>query len=474
MEKGVFNPSRCEIKSAELIPFGAEFGTENISAMIAEFGMNQSISLSALSGYITIYDGIGLLQKMPLRGEEQLKLEILCYDLQTTIFLTCQIYKIDDIEIRDQLKGASYTLHWITKTSFEASKKSVIKGFSRKTASTIVKDIFQENYSQLIPTVKKKGEELPSETKVYELSNESKSGQIPRRLYIETTDNLMSLTIPDYSPAEALKFISRQTIGKKKSNGSLFRFFENYNGYFFVSEEWLYEYGRRNEVKDFEYSAFLDLSGDAHEQQIKSFSAFGNPQGVDVGAELNNGSYYNSIFEIDVLRRTAKRYDYKYKDYVNKFLDSSGQAATLKTDKHSEKFIDDTFKPANAKQYMLIRDYRTEKEVFVGPLKQEYYRPDTNYRDLIAKRSFYATHAHATAVGAMTSGRLDVQAGEIITVRVINSDITDKVEASNQTSGKYLVMSVDSTVQDGNLTTALTLVKYDWSNTGSDLRAENR
>ena len=475
MEKGAFNPSRCEIKSAELIPFGTRGKkSQDISVMIADFGMSQSIGLSALNGFVSVYDGVGLLQQMPLRGEEQLKLIVYCYDLQTEIYLDCQVYKIDDIEVRDQLKGASYTLHWVTKTTYEASKKSIIKGFSRKKASTIVKDLFTEYFDKRLKKgVPSEGEKLPDNTEVYYLQNEKMSDDA-RKLYVEKTDNLMSLTIPDYTPAEAMKFIARQTIGKSKSQGSLYRFFETVKGYYFVSDEWLYEYGRRNRVKEFEYGSFTDLSGDAHEQQIKSFTAFGNTQRVDVGAELNNGSYYNSVVEIDILRRTAKRYDYGYKDYAKAFSDSTGKPVDLSTDKHSKEFIESTFTPANAKQFMLIRDYRTEKESYVGPLKQEYYRPDTNYRDLIAKRSFYAAHSSSTAVSASTSGRLDVQAGEVINVKIIDTDITDKVEMNKQQSGRYLVHSIDNSVIDGSLTTSFSLVKYDWSDTGSDLRKETK
>ena len=133
MEQGTFNPSRCEIKEAELIPFNKENKrTYDISLMITEFAMSQSLNLSALTGTLEIYDGAGLLQNIPLRGEEELRLTIFCYDKQTQVSLNCQVYKIDGVEPRDDLKGVAYTLHWITKTSYEASKRSLIKAFDKK------------------------------------------------------------------------------------------------------------------------------------------------------------------------------------------------------------------------------------------------------------------------------------------------------------------------------------------------------
>lgn len=468
MEKGAFNPSRCEIKSAELIPFNKEGKKpENISAMIGSFTINQSIKNAAISGSVTLYDGTGLLEQLPLRGEEQLKLVIFCYDLQTEVKLNCQVISITDIELRKSLKGLVYTLEWITKPSFEASKKSIIKGFSRKPASSIVKELFQEYYDKgMKETTKKEGEELPPKTKVYNLSDK-------RRLYIETTDDFMSLTIPDLSPAAAIKFVASQTIGQSQSKGSLYRFFETFDGYYFVSDEWLYNYANQNTTKYFEYQSFVDLSPDSHEQQIKSFTQFASPSRVNIGADMNNGVYYNTIFEIDILRRTAERHNYKYEDYISDFTDSSGKKASIKTDKHTKEFIDETFTPDNAKQYMLIRDYRTTTHSFVGPLRQEYYKPDKNYRDLIAKRAFYGHHSAATASTALTSGRLDLKPGEVIKLNFIENDITSKTSQNAQLSGKYLINSVDSSIEDGNMTTGLILTKYDWSTAGADLKRGN-
>lgn len=469
MEKGAFNPSRCEIKSAELTPFNAEGAkSNNIVAMIGSFNISQSVQHSAISGTLDIYDGIGLLEGLPLRGEERLDLVVFCYDLQTEVRLQCQVYQISDIEIREQMKGIAYTLHWITVPSFEASKKSVVKGFSRLPASTIAKDLFRNNFDKNMKKgSNKENEELPPKTEVYTLSDK-------RRFYLELTDDYMSITIPDLPPASAMKFVAKQTIGQSQSKGSLYRFFETFDGYYFVSDEWLYNYGNLNSIKGFEYSAFIDLSPDEHQQQITSFSHFANADRVNVGGDMNSGTYYNKILEVDILRRTAKTHDYKYEDYIKEFTDSSGKRANIKNDKHTKEFIDATFTPKNAKQYMLIRDYRTFTNSFVGPLKQEYYRPDKHYRDLIAKRSFYARHSQATATSALTSGRLDLKAGEVINVNVMDNDITNKTGQNKQLSGKYLINSVDNNVEDGNMTTGLILTKYDWSTAGADLRGNNK
>ena len=112
MASEAFNPSRCEIKTAKLIPYDSENKREyDVSLMIGNFRMNQSIQQVSLSGSIDILDNIGLLQNAPLRGEEVLRLTMYCYDLQTEVSLECQIYKIDGVEPTPDTKGVSYTLH---------------------------------------------------------------------------------------------------------------------------------------------------------------------------------------------------------------------------------------------------------------------------------------------------------------------------------------------------------------------------
>lgn len=459
MEKGTFNPSRCEIKEAELIPFNKENKrTYDISVMVTSFQINQAINLSALTGTLDVYDGSGLLQNVPLRGEEELRLTIFCYDLQTEVSLNCQVYKISNVETRKDQKGVVYTLDWITKTTYEASKRSIIKAFDKK-ASTIVKDIFQQYYSQLQLAGPKENEYLPPNTEVYEIVSDRN-----RRFYLEKTDDRMHVTIPDYTPAQAIKFIAKRAFGSSRSKSSSYRFFETFNGYYFVSDEWLYEYGVGNSKKKLTYGAFVELDSASTVEQINTLTEFGNPLRVDVGAEMGDGAYYNTVVEIDILKRTAKRFDYNYIDYQKEFIDSTGKKAALGQDVHTKEFIKETFTPENAKQFMIVRDYKDTHAKFA-------YRPENNFRDMVSKRAFYTNHAARTVVGGLTSGRLDLLPGEIIRIIVREMNAGDQSQENRQLSGRYLLTGIESSVVDGQLTSAMSLMKYDWSDAASDERS---
>lgn len=464
-QKGAFNPSRCEIISAEIAKFGNAIGHKenaNLRAMITSFQISQSVNNSALSGTLEVYDSIGLLEEMPIRGEETLNLVIRSYDMQTEIDLDCHVYKVDDVNISDDQSGLAYTLHWVTKTSFEASKRSFITAYINETASSIVEKIFTKYYhkdEKLAPYINYSTREkkFPPGTLKYNLKNSP-----GRHLIIEKTEELMQLTIPDMTPAQAIQFVARRTFGKEPNAGSSFRFFETYDGYYFVSDEWLYLYGADNPIATFNYAAFISLDPDDSYEQITGFSQFGNPLRVDVGNEMASGAYNVTIVEVDILKRTHKRHNYNYREnFLPKFKDITGQSASIKNDRHSEDFIKETFTDENARQYMIIRDYKDDNS-------SKAFRAETNFRNLAAQRTFYKNHAQATSVIGVTEGRLEVSAGDIVRVNTSAKNVsTDKTE-NPQLSGRFLVTNVENDVSNGILKTVLQMFKYDWSDAGKD------
>lgn len=226
MAEGAFNPSRCEIKTAKITPHTEKGGEGyDVSLMIGDFRMSQDITQVAINGSFDVLDNIGLLQNVPFRGEEELELVFYCFDLQTEVRLQCQIYHIDNVEVVTNTKGVSYKMHWITKPSYEASKRSLIKSYTYARPETIVKDIFNKCFGGVTivsnQTKLPNGGIIPDHTKVYKLKSDP-----GRYLFIEQSDNTITCTIPDYMPSQALNFIASKCFGSTRSKSSLFRFFE--------------------------------------------------------------------------------------------------------------------------------------------------------------------------------------------------------------------------------------------------------
>ena len=457
-----FSPSRCEITKAFVTPYNKKGADgDDISTIVGSFDIEYGIGKTSLTGSITVLDTQSYLERLPLRGEEELDLEITCFDLQTVRKIKAFIYKISDVEPSQEAKGVSYTLHWISKSSWNGATKSIIKAFTDKTISTIVKELFQEYIAKTRPYTTSKSDpiKLPDNTEIFNIEGEQE-----RKLVIQKTDTKTSLTIPKFSASEAIYMCLKRAFLNTQSKSSSFRFFETWEGYHFVSDEWLFEKAKINGIPEKNlliYSAQIDLDPENITEQLRSLESFTNSGRIDSARDLAAGSYKTSFVEIDLLNHTAKKYNY---DYVpTTFKDSTGKESSWSTDVHTKDFVDATFNASNAPQYLIVRDYRDTYDA-------KSFNGEKNFRDLAANRIMYNNHLKSTSVTAVTSGRLDLSPGDVVHVRVRELNASQQISQNDQLSGKYLITHVVNACNSDVMTTQLQLFKYDWSDAGSDNR----
>lgn len=422
-----FHPSRCSIERAELIPLSGE--KKDITALISEFSITQSLDKTALYAVFQVYDGVGILEEMPVRGEETFDVEIKCFDLETVVNLNLHVYKVDGIVTSEPNDAVLYTLHTITKTSYQSSLKRITKAYRDQHAHTIAKDIFKIGYG---------------------------SGNFE----VQDTEGTLRMIIPKYTPSEALRWLTMKSFSQESKSCS-YRFFENFDGYFFVSDEYLARKARAGEVKELNYSATVTLDPTDPDSQIKQIEHLQSDRRINVGEELQRGSYFSSVMEIDVNNHTAKRFNYDYVKELAKYVSTAGDAVKLSQDTHSEDFIKSTFNEQNAKQFMLYRDF-DDTEGGRGPI----VRGEQYYKEIIQNRNSYDLHLNATQVMAKLKGRLDIKAGDFVKVNARKFNIDGKVEINEQLSGEYMVFSSTHAMSESLLDTTLTLIKYDWHKRG--------
>jgi hypothetical protein len=82
----------------------------------------------------------------------------------------------------------------------------------------------------------------------------------------------------------------------------------------------------------------------------------------------------------------------------------------------------------------------------------------------------FAFHAAATQVSAVTTGRLDLQAGEIVKLNIREMTAGNQAQYNKQLSGRYLITAIQSNIGDGELQTAMSLYKFGWSDAASDTK----
>lgn len=451
-----FNPSKAIVTKAVVFPYFGNMEEDegiNLLPLITQVGFTQTIN-SSVQGNLYITDKVGVIDK--LRGEEKLLLNVKAFDLDYEIKLKLQIYKIDNVEPDKNLDGMSYIVSFITQQSFEANKKKITKPFIEKEASYIVEKVFKEYYGDLdSSTLADTGEELPFDGKKYKIKDTK-----PKKLfYIQPTDGLFRVVIPNYSPADTMDFMCKKAYSQKTPS-SMYRFFETFTNYYFATDEFLITKAAKNpsQIHEMTFNPFTPLDGQDPMEQVNAIESFSNPSRVDTAMDMYSGGYMNKVGEIDFIRRNYTETYYSYKD-DGIYYNMEGDKMNIKDNIHTEAFMDENFNENNAKHLLVFRDFRRP-----GDLPSQ-VRGDQYYKEIASRRLIWDHHIKNNAVGIQLKGRLDIEPGHMIKVLVPEMKVeeTKKKKLSEQYGGNYFVQAVSHIIQDDVLNTSMTLYKFDWS-----------
>ena len=210
-------------------------GYIDLKAAWSEFNIYEDIFADCLTANIRLVDGIGLMESVPIIGEETINIKFKTAGItkqreelgsspfagsqnEGIINLKFRVIKISDIaKLNDGM--ISYKLSLISE-EYILNLKQKVKKTSLDPVSLeprVVSDVVRSLYKQFF-----------------------EKGRISKKIFIEPTKNPTNLIIPNYTPFKAFNFLaSRAVSAGKHAVGSSFVFYETVNGFFFVSLETL-------------------------------------------------------------------------------------------------------------------------------------------------------------------------------------------------------------------------------------------
>jgi len=411
-------------------------------------GINFAQSLNSVSyqGSMIIVDSMNYLEEVPFRAEEKIDLEIQTQDLDVVLNLKLRVISISNLTYSDEGTYISYQLNFVSETTYEASKKRVIEAYSDD-ANNIAKSLFEKNYSKINVAQS----DLPLDTTKYKLVNDRN-----KSFTVQKTEGLMDVIIPNYEPAEAIRFISTRSYNSKTPSQT-FRFFETLDGYHFVTDEFLIENGKDNALELF-YSptASNEPNPDVLTKRVDAFSV--NNTGRNTAQDLFSGAYRSKVYEIDFVRGEVITHKFNYAT-DSKFKDMNGEVVKTSNMPHTKEFMEETFTEKNAKEMMVFKDYASTGD-YRGELRGEAHFPT-----IAQNRIAYYYHLNGTSLSMILKGRADIKPGVIINFSIKSTNDTKQNE---QLSGKYLVSESVHSFNKGSLQTSINVIKLDWSGTGSN------
>jgi|TARA_R110000744_G_scaffold38665_4_gene88427 hypothetical protein len=440
-----FNPGYCTVEGALLQSHGGE--QKEIAPLISAVSLAQGLDRASYRVSILIADSIGLLHNFPIKGEEKLYMSLKSHDLQTKMDLNLQLVGVRDVQQAGE--KMTYTIDLLSTSSYEASLKHITTAFRDKSAKYCATQLFKSGYGNITETGKAETATLYKFTK-----------DAQRVFVAEESTGKMKVTIPHYPPASAMNFMARKAYSSK-SLSSMFRFFETVKGYFWVTDEWLLQNGKRSGVKKLSYSAgtLIPLDPRKGSAIIESIESLNFNEQVNTMADVGGGGYKNKVVEIDLVQHTKKVYSYDYLKSKRSYKGMGGEAPTAEGQKHSNKFIKETFTDSNAPTTFIIRDWSAPG---FEAKPESAVREEQFNHEIMSNRIAYNYHLTDSSATATIKGRLDIKPGDIIDVTVQEPDVSLGEGMNKRQSGLYLVFGTEHSIVMEELTTSFSLVKYDW------------
>lgn len=213
-------------------------GYVDLKAAWSDFNIYEDLFGSYLTGNIQIVDGVGLLESVPIIGEETLQIQVKTKGLEkqrnsTTIpgpfegsqnegIINLKFRVVKILNVMKLNEGiVTYRLSFVSEEAILNLKQKVKKSaldpvtLEPRKISDVVKSLYRQFFQR------------------------GRGGR-SKRIFVEPTRNLTDLIIPNQTPFKAFNFLaSRAVSAGKHAIGSSFVFYESIRGFFFVSMETL-------------------------------------------------------------------------------------------------------------------------------------------------------------------------------------------------------------------------------------------
>lgn len=353
-----------------------------------------------ITGNIVVKESLDLINLFPFIGEEFLELDITTPTIEDKLGIKGRyyIYKLTDRELVGD-RAVVYQLHFISVEAIVDKNKKISKSFGDK-VSSLVKPF---------------------------LESESFGLQTKKKCFVEETINKIKYTSNYWSPVKNLLYLVENAANMNKTPNYVF--FENRDGFYFVSLESLYE--NKSIRQEFTYDRYMrdkvPAASDVRNTQedYKRILDVRIPVGFDYLDRLSNGMLGSRQISYDV---TKKEYSTKTYNMFDRFKE--------------QKHLNDN--PINSDKAIfrsnsLVMTYPKMFGTFDG------YGDNTNSK-YNQERISLMKLSESNILDITVPGRTDYTVGQKVTVRLNrvepvsskSSDISDKMF-----SGNYLIAAVN-------------------------------
>jgi hypothetical protein len=383
------------VRKAEIVSQNGLY--QDIRPQILNIHVYEDLFSPFISGIVIIKESLDLINLFPLVGEEILNLEISTPSLPKSFRGEFHIYKLSEREVLGD-KNVVYTLHFISKEAVIDLNKKISRGFGGKISDIATTIIREPNIG--LETIK--------------------------NILVEPTSNSTKYVSNFWSPVKNINYLCDNAVN---TNGSpSFLFFENREGFNFISLETLYT-----------PDVLQTFVNDKYSRDTRA----------GVGSIKNIDEDFKRILEI----RVPVAFDYM--DRVRNGMNASNMI-----------LYDFTKKQYSVKSFDMLRNYDEQRHLNQFPLisnnnirrgdsllinATKYFGNFNGFGDvtntnILQKRISLLKQAEAVKIEIVVPGRVDYTVGKKVTLNLPRLEPTTKLDNDIQDkifSGTYLIAAIN-------------------------------
>lgn len=407
---GLISPDDFSLISIEII---SASGNIDIRGLMVELSYYEDIFRGSMSGEILLSDSISLIDTMGLNGSEFLRFSFKkTNQSSTTINKYFRIYRVSERIIKSN-NSELYKLHFCSEELFLSEQIKISKSYSAKTITDIVYNILTEEL------------------------------KIPKdKLYVYNTKGMYDFIIPYKKPFEAINWLSnyaRPIFGE----GADFVFFENVDGFNFVSLQELFKqeayakyiYSIRNYVPSDSYKELgISLVG------IKSYNILDT---FDTLYGTSMGAFANRVLTIDPLTRTYRDTKFDYEKYIKR-AETLNKGSIISNQRNR---LGKTFNENYDAVFKVLTSNSDQKKAVGISDNPQSVGNDIYAETYVPNRTAQLALAHYSRIKLAVSGDPNITVGTVVdlvlpSMRSKDSSGNNDGTPDDYHSGKYLITSV--------------------------------
>jgi len=374
---------------------------QDIAAQVIAVNFYEDLFSPFITGNLIVKESLDLVNLFPFIGEEFLDLEITTPALSgPAISGKFYIYKLSDRDLVGD-RNVVYQLHFISAEAISDLNKKTSRGFNGK-ISDLAKQFIEDKIIGLETT---------------------------KKTFVEETSNNVKYVSNYWTPVENLIFL--QNRAANKANVPNYTFFENRDGFFFISLDSLYQ---NKPYQSFVYDRYTrddrPLGGSIKNinEDYRRINSITIPIAYDYMDRISNGMISSRLITYDL---TTKQYSSKIYDMFTNF--------------DKQKHLNPN--PINSSKAI----WRSNAMIFN---MTKYHSNFTGFGDststkYIQERYSLMKLAEANKLQINVPGRTDYTVGQVVEVKLNRIEPFDKKETDTEDkmfSGQYIIAAINHRV----------------------------